>query len=143
MNIGFEIKQLFFDREAVTSKVSPATRKVLSKFGAFVRRTAKGSIRNRRKPAPPGSPPSSHTGLLKKFIFFGYDTDARSVVIGPTRLNQKGRGEAPPLLEYGGKATLVRRGKKKRTTYKARPYMGPAFEKEKPQLPAMWRDSVR
>ena len=143
MNIGFEIKQLFFDREAVTSKVAPATRKVLSKFGAFVRRSAKGSIRNRRKASPPGSPPSSHTGLLKKFIFFGYDADRRSVVIGPTRLNQKGRGEAPPLLEYGGKATLVRRGKKKRVTYQARPYMGPAFEKEKPQLPAMWRGSVR
>ena len=81
--------------------------------------------------------------MLKKFIFFGYDADRRSVVIGPTRLNQKGRGEAPPLLEYGGKATLVRRGKKKRVTYQARPYMGPAFEKEKPQLPAMWRGSVR
>lgn len=141
--IHFEFKQLFFDRQAVISKVDAASRKVLSKFGAFVRLSAKSSIRKRKKPAPPGSPPSSHTELLKKFIFFGYDTDARSVVIGPTRLNQKGCGEAPPLLEYGGKTTLVRRGKKKRTTYKARPYMGPAFEKEKPQLPAMWRDSVR
>ena len=141
--IQFEFKQLFFDRQAVISKVDAASRKVLSKFGAFVRRSAKSSIRKRKKPAPPGSPPSSHTWLLKKFIFFGYDTDARSVVIGPTRLNQKGRGEAPPLLEYGGKTTLKRRGKRKRTTYKARPYMGPAFEKEKPQLPAMWRDSVR
>lgn len=141
--IHFEFKQLFFDRQAVISKVDAASRKVLSKFGAFVRRSAKSSIRKRKKPAPPGSPPSSHTGLLKKFIFFGYDPDAQSVVIGPTRLNQKERGEAPPLLEYGGKTTLKRRGKKKRTTYKARPYMGPAFEKEKPQLPALWRDSVR
>jgi hypothetical protein len=141
--IGFEIKRMFFDRQAVISKVDAATRRVLSKFGAFVRRSAKSSIRKRKKPAPPGQPPSSHTGLLKKFIFFGYDADRRSVVIGPTRLNQKGRGEAPPLLEYGGKATLVRRGKKKRVTYQARPYMGPAFEKEKPQLPAMWRGSVR
>ncbi|HRT50812.1 MAG TPA: hypothetical protein P5279_09985 [Anaerohalosphaeraceae bacterium] len=141
--IGFDIKRMFFDRQAVISKVDAATRRVLSKFGAFVRRSAKSSIRKRKKPAPPGQPPSSHTGLLKKFIFFGYDADRRSVVIGPTRLNQKGRGEAPPLLEYGGKATLVRRGKKKRVTYQARPYMGPAFEKEKPQLPAMWRGSVR
>ena len=141
--IGFEIKRMFLDRQAVISKVDAATRRVLSKFGAFVRRSAKSSIRKRKKPAPPGQPPSSHTGLLKKFIFFGYDADRRSVVIGPTRLNQKGRGEAPPLLEYGGKATLVRRGKKKRVTYQARPYMGPAFEKEKPQLPAMWRGSVR
>lgn len=140
--IGFEIKRMFFDRQAVISKVDAATRRVLSRFGAFVRRSAKSSIRKRKKPAPPGQPPSSHTGLLKKFIFFGYDADRRSVVIGPTRLNQKGRGEAPPLLEYGGKATLVRRGKKKHVTYQARPYMGPAFEKEKPQLPAMWRGSI-
>lgn len=141
--IGFEIKRMFFDRQAVISKVDAATRRVLSKFGAFVRRSAKSSIRKRKKPAPPGQPPSSHTGLLKKFIFFGYDAARQSVVIGPTRLNQKGRGEAPPLLEYGGKATLVRRGKKKRVTYQARPYMGPAFEKEKPQLPAMWRGSIK
>lgn len=141
--IGFEIKRLFFDREAVTSKVDAATRNVLSKFGAFVRRTAKGSIRNRKKPAPPGSPPSSHTGLLKKFIFFGFDPDRRSVVIGPTRLNHRGRGDAPPLLEYGGETTLVRRESRERVTYKARPYMGPAFEKEQPKLPAMWRDSVK
>ena len=140
--IGFDIKRMFFDRQAVVSKVDAATRRVLSKFGAFVRRSAKSSIRKRKKPAPPGQPPSSHTGLLKKFIFFGYDAARQSVVIGPTRLNQKGRGEAPPLLEYGGKATLVRRGKKKRVTYQARPYMGPAFEKEKPQLPAMWRGSI-
>ena len=141
--IGFEIKQLFFDRAAVTSRVDPSTRKVLSKFGAFVRRTAKGSIRRRRKAAPPGSPPSSHTGLLKKFIFFGYDPDQRSVVIGPTRLDRRGQGEAPSLLEYGGQTTLVRRGKRERVTYRARPYMGPAFEKEQPKLPAMWRDSVK
>lgn len=141
--IGFEIKRMFFDRQAVISKVDAATRRVLSKFGAFVRRSAKSSIRKRKKPAPPGQPPSSHTGLLKKFIFFGYDAARQSVVIGPTRLNQKGRGEAPPLLEYGGKTTLKRGGKKRRVTYQARPYMGPAFEKEKPQLPAMWRGSVR
>jgi len=141
--IGFDIKRMFFDRQAVISKVDAATRRVLSKFGAFVRRSAKSSIRKRKKPAPPGQPPSSHTGLLKKFIFFGYDAARQSVVIGPTRLNQKGRGEAPPLLEYGGKTTLKRGGKKRRVTYQARPYMGPAFEKEKPQLPAMWRGSVR
>ena len=143
MNIGFEIKQLFFDRQAVISRVDPATRKVLSKFGAFVRRTAKGSIRRRRKASTPGTPPSSHTGLLKKFIFFGYDADASSVVIGPTRLDRRGQGEAPSLLEYGGQTTLVRRGKRERAAYRARPYMGPAFDKEQPKLPAMWRDSVK
>ena len=141
--IGFDIRKCFFDRQAVISRADAATRKVLSKFGAFVRRTAKGSIRDRREPAPPGSPPSSHTGLLKKFIFFGFDPGRQSVVIGPARLNQRGRGDAPPLLEYGGQTTLARRGKRVRATYKARPFMGPAFEKEQPKLAAMWRDSVR
>ncbi len=147
--IGIDFKStkaMFFDRKAVMSKVNTATRKVLSKFGAYVRQSAKSSIRKRKKPSPPGSPPSSHTGLLKKFIFFGYDPRKESVVIGPTRLNRKGRddpGNAPPLLEYGGTTTLVRRGRKKRTTYQARPFMGPAFTKEQTNLPAMWRDSIQ
>jgi hypothetical protein len=135
---GFEITKLFFDKKAVTSKTDRATRKVLSRFGAFVRRTARSSIRKRKKPAPPGSPPSSHIGLLKKFIFFGYEPQKRSVVIGPVQLTQKGRGEAPRLLEHGGTGTV----RKKRVRYQARPFMVPAFEKEQPKLPAMWRDSV-
>ncbi|HEX7010618.1 MAG TPA: hypothetical protein VF184_11585 [Phycisphaeraceae bacterium] len=136
--IGFEITKLFFDKQAVTSRVDRTTRRVLSKFGAFVRRTARSSIRKRKRTSEPGKPPSSHTGLLKKFIFFGYDPRRDSVVIGPVRLSQKGRGEAPHLLEYGG----PRRSGGRRSRYRARPFMGPAFEQERPKLPAMWRDSI-
>jgi len=141
--IRFEMTQLFFDTRKVRRAVDVGTRRVLSKFGAFVRRTARSSIRKRKKPSSPGSPPSSHTGLLKRFIWFGYEPARRSVVIGPARLTQKGRGEAPSLLEYGGSAKLERRGKRKRAKVRARPFMGPAFEKEQPKLPAIWRDSVR
>jgi len=141
--IGFKITKLFFDKKAVRDKVDAGTRRVLSKFGAFVRRTARGSIRKRKKPSPPGTPPSSHVGLLKKFIFFGYEPAKRSVVIGPVRLSQKGRGEAPHLLEYGGTGTVQRKGKRRRSRIRARPFMAPAAEKEHPKLPAMWRDSVR
>ena len=144
--IRFEIKQLFFDTKAVRSKLDAATRRVLSKFGAFVRRGARSSIRKRKRTSAPGEPPSSHTGLLRRFIFFGYDPTKRSVVIGPARLNQK-IGDAPAALEYGGTSTVIEdlRGKRKkrRVRMAARPYMGPAFETEKPKLPAMWRDSVR
>lgn len=144
--IRFEITKLFFDKKAVRDKVDAGTRRVLSKFGAFVRRTARSSIRKRKKTSQPGSPPSSHIGLLKKFIFFGYDPRKDSVVIGPVRLTQKGRGEAPSLLEYGGTTKVAHRGnprKQKRAKVRPRPFMGPAFEKEQPKLPAMWRDSVR
>ena len=144
--IRFVTKQMFFDRKAVTGAVDKATRKVFSRFGAFVRRGAKSSIRKRKRISSPGEPPSSHTGLLKRFIFFGYDRQRRSVVIGPQRLNQK-VGEAPKALEYGGTSTIVEglrnRRKKRRVRIQARPYMGPAFQKEQPKLPAMWAGSFR
>ena len=133
-----KVKQLFFDSPKVLGAVDKATRKVFSRFGAFVRRTARGSIRKRKKTSAPGQPPSSHTGLLKRFIFFSFDPSRKSVVIGPMRLNQRNT-DAPHILEYGGTATLD----KKQVTVRPRPYMGPAFEKEKPNLPALWRDYVK
>ena len=144
--IGFDVKRMFFDSKTVRSKTDKATRRVLSKFGAFVRRTAKRSIRKRKKASEPGKPPSSHAGLLKRFIWFGYDVVRRSVVIGLVRLSQKGRGEAPAALEHGGVVTMRprrREGKKTRARIRRRPFMGPAMEKEKGQLPALWRDSVK
>ena len=150
--IGIDVKKVFFDRKAVAGAVGKATRRVLSRFGAFVRRGAKSSIRKRKRTSAPGEPPSSHTGLLKRLIYFGYDRQRRSVVIGPQRLNQK-VGDAPAALEYGGSVSaplrrdetrLPRRSqRRRRVKIKARPYMGPAFQKERPKLPAMWRESVR
>jgi hypothetical protein len=141
-----DLKAIFFDRKAVMRGVDRTTRRVLSKFGAFVRRGAKSSIRKRKRASSPGQPPSSHTGLLRRLIFFGYDRSQRSVVIGPGRLNQK-IGNAPAALEHGGTSTVIEglRGKRKKRhlNIKARPYMGPAFEQEKPKLAAMWRDSIR
>ncbi len=140
------IKKMFFDRKAVTGKVDRTTRKVLSRFGAFVRRAAKSSIRKRKRVSSPGQPPSSRSGLLKKFIFFGYEPTKRNVVIGPAKLNQK-IGDAPHALEHGGTSTVLQglrgRRKKRRVKIKARPFMGPAFQKEKPKLPAMWASSIK
>jgi len=144
--IGFDVKRMFFDTKTVRAKTDKATRRVLSRFGAFVRQTAKRSIRKRKKASQPGRPPSSHVGRLKKFIYFGFDVVRRSVVIGPVRLTQKGRGAAPPALEHGGVVTMRARrrgGKRTRARIRPRPFMGPALEKEKQQLPALWRDSVK
>ena len=133
-----KVKQLFFDNEKIIRSVDTATRKVLSRFGAFVRRTAKGSIRKRKKTSAPGQPPSSHTGLLKRFIFFSFDPNRKSVVIGPMRLNQK-TTDAPHVLEYGGTTTLDT----KKVNIRPRPYMGPAFNKEKPKLPQLWKNAIK
>ena len=85
--IGMKLNQakgLFFDRQPVLNAVSRSERRVLSKFGAFVRRGARSSIRKRKSVSEPGSPPSSHTGLLRKMIFFVYEPARASVVIGPS-----------------------------------------------------------
>ena len=143
MKVGMVTRRMFFDRKTVVARVDRATRKVFSRFGAYVRTGAKSSIRKRKSVSPPGRPPSSHTGLLKKLIYFGYDRDRKSVVIGPTPLRQGFGGQAPELLEHGGRARRKRRGKAYTATYSARPFMRPAFEREQQKLPVMWRDSVR
>ncbi|MFV0444712.1 MAG: hypothetical protein ACK5Q5_14165 [Planctomycetaceae bacterium] len=143
--IGLRIpraKSLFFDRQRVLSKVSRAERRVLSRFGAYVRQDARQRIRRRKRPSQPDESPTNQTGLLKQHIYFVFDPDRRSVVIGPVLLN-RGTG-APATLEYGGVATVVAPdGKTVRVEIAPRPYMGPAFRQELPKVPAMWRDSVR
>jgi len=140
--MNMRIKQMFFDRQAVLGAVDRATRSVLSKFGAFVRTAARHSIRKRKAVSQPGSPPSSHVGTLRRLIFFGYDPARKSVVIGPTPLGSE--VEAPPLLEYGGRARRKnRKGRNVTATYRPRPFMTPAFESEKTKLPALWANSVK
>lgn len=152
-------------------KMTYAENTVLSKFGAFVRRTAKGLIRKRKRSSNPGEPPSSHVGTLKEFIYFAYDTARRSVVIGPMKTNQvffnssgPVKGTVPEVLESGGtirvfevfkygrwqRADLRSRRsvtglptRIRNVTIEARPYMGPAAKKELPKLPSMWANSLR
>jgi hypothetical protein len=142
--ITMRIKGLFFDKKAVLSAVDKAKRAVLSKAGAFIRTTAKHSIRTKKGSAPPGKPPHSHEGSLRRLIYFGYDRASDSVVIGPVGFK---RSTAPNVLEFGGKSEVKRRrrGKvvKTRATIQERPYMGPALEKERPNLPKRWAGSVR
>jgi len=137
-----EVKKLFFDRKAVTSAVDKAQRKVLSKAGAFVRRHAVRSIRSHKGVSAPGKPPHSHTGLLKRNIFFAYEPKRSGVVIGPVRLRET-HGTAPRLLELGGTARR-RDGRALRTLkYRPRPYMSPALSAEAPKFPNLFRNSVR
>jgi len=137
---------MFFDAERVVRAADTATRRNLSKAGAFVRTAARSSVRKRKANSVPGQPPSSHTGLLKRFIFFGYDADRKTVVVGPMRLNQK-IGAALEALEHGGQAVVVtgrrRRRKRRRIRIAARPFMGPALKKEAPKFAGMWAKSVR
>ncbi len=142
-----ELKGLFFDSAKVMAAVGRAERAVFSRFGAFVRTRARSSIRTRKKPSAPGQPPSSHVGLLKRFILFAYEPERHTVIIGPARLN-KVIGDAPAALEHGGQSKVVTGSRRRKRTVRTvsirpRPFMGPAFEQEKPKLSAMWANSVK
>lgn len=165
--VGFRMtiegaKALFFDRDAVKSALDAANRRVLSRFGYFVMRDARQSIRRpprrrRDKGSNAGRPPYNQTGLLKRFIFFSYDAGRRSVVIGPTLLEGHIRFlQIPRVLEEGGvsrhtfRVRDASRPGRTKTVYgervfiAARPYMRPAFERQKErQMPQLWQNAIR
>jgi hypothetical protein len=138
MDIVANARKSFFDTGKVTTALDKATKKALSKFGAFVRQRAKSSIRSRKQISQPGQPPSNHAGHLKRLIFFQYSADEKTVVIGPVPFR---RGIAPSLLESGG----VRISKNGRPLkYRQRPFMKPAFDKELSLKPAeFWKDEAK
>lgn len=138
---------VFFDRDKVLRAVDDATRRRLSRFGAFVRTRAQRSMRRRRGVSKPGSPPYSHSGELRKLLYFGFDAEARSVVIGPVPFKE---GEVPELLEFGGDVprqrwnwdTRRRDGDEYLAHYEPRPFMRPAFEAELGKVPDLFKNAV-
>ncbi len=153
MILRANIKQWFFDRKAVINATDAGNRRVLSKFGAFVRTRAKSSIRKRKGVSAPGRPPHSHVGLLKKLIYFAFDPARKSVVIGPTLANSASSNispigkTVPETLEEGGVVLISRRfnvsGKKRRAYLRARPYMKPAADEEMKNLPRLYANSIK
>lgn len=130
----------FFDRDVIVRSMNREQRRFLAQFGAFTRTTARRSMRRRKGVSSPGSPPNSHTGLLRDNVFFYAETG--SVVIGPTRLNARSAGTAasiPQILEEGG--TVTRKGKT--LNYEPRPFMGPAFAKAKDQQDRFWTGTLK
>ena len=135
---GFKMdafKRSFFDRTAVMKKMDAKTHRALSAFGAFVRRTARSSIRKSKGISKPGQPPHAHGAKGIKEIFFGYDKAKKTVVIGPVLLNataQPAGKTVPELLESGGQVSVTEKdGKVTLMFYRARPFMKPAFDNEK------------
>jgi hypothetical protein len=159
-----QFKKTFFDRSAVDKALDRALRRTMSRFGAFVRQRSRSSIRTRKATSQPGTPPTNRTGLLKKMIFFGYEPQAQTVVIGPAAL--RANPTAPHLLEYGGSrqgngeviyitrdpgrdasGRFVSKGRQKirltgAISYKPRPYMKPAYDAELPKFLDSLKDSM-
>jgi len=165
-------KNFFFDQARVRDTMGAAKRKNLARQGAFIRTAARSSIRRRKRTSEAGKPPSSHAGILKRLLFFSYDRDRDSVVIGPAKTNQvffqsDGKpvtGTTPEVLEGGGdifirevwqygrwrRPDLRSRRRSaglptrlRKVHVEARPFMGPAMEKGLQDLEKVWRDSVK
>lgn len=151
MTVSFDKKRFFFDRQIVIDAVGKANAKNLSKAGSFIRRAARSSLRRRKKISPPGEAPSVHTQdrvATLKNIWFVFDPVQRSVVVGPIKLNGSrpvgsNRPTVPALHELGGTAVVKQRKRRRRARYAARPFMGPAMEREMPKFEGLWANSVK
>lgn len=160
INGGFELTfrtDLFFNSAKVKKAVDDGTRRAMSKGLAYIRRRARSSIRRTRRSSLPGQPPRTHTSnpvVTIKNIQFQYDPASKSGICGPIKLHRQSRVRpvktVPATLEFGGKVMFqrgawapqqqgTRTGQRTRlvrvqqafaATYRARPFMGPALEKE-------------
>lgn len=107
-------KTFFFRHDAILKPIERARRQWLARSGAYIRTTARGLIRSGKKSSNPGSPPKSHTGDLKRFLYFTYDASLDATVVGPALTNQYTfnqnlftRASVPEALEHGGEKIKV------------------------------------
>jgi len=143
LDITMKVQRVLLDVSKVQHSVDKEKRRATMRGLAFVRRRARSSLRRRKKVSEPGSPPSVHArGRGLKTILFEYDSRTGGGRVGPVKLdgtnnlviNEK---TAASTQEFGGKVRLRqrrRRGQKRQPArvvrYEARPFMGPALEKE-------------
>jgi hypothetical protein len=159
-------KKGFFDTTEVMKALGRARYKIFNDYGRLVRKRALASIlysdKPGDKPGPPGTPPHAHrsrkrklvsksTGktrvravsFLREFLWYKYDTETQSVVVGPEKLNKAVAAKIPHVLEYGGTSQVKDHGKLVSVQIHPHPFMHPAAAEEAKALPSMWRDSVR
>jgi len=121
-----------FDPKKLKRAAKAGAIKSLGHAGAAIRLVARRSIKKSKQPSNPGSPPNTRKGRIKNAIKYAVSADKQSVVIGP---DVEVAGTSAKAHEFGGRY--------KREQYDKRPFMGPALEKTKERLPAMWAGSVK
>lgn len=126
--------QFFFDRDAVKKAIGKESAAILGKFGSYVMKTARQSMRRRKKPSAPGTPPSAHSKdaqhpygpLLKTLLRYEFDPTTKSVVVGPKgKLNLS----APSLQEAGGNKIIKTRIFTEKSGRRATPAQSEAFRR--------------
>lgn len=142
----------FFDSPKVQRMLDAKSRRAISRFGAFVWRRAKSSLKVRSAPSALGSPPSVHTSSgftrLKKrkgkqvstasspfreLRYFAWDDRTKSVVVGPVIFRKSSL--VPNLHAFGGTV----RSKLGLQVYPKRPTEELAMERELPKFTSLFR----
>ena len=162
------VKSMFFGSESVMRAVDSATRRAMSKFGAFVRRSAKSSLRLARKMTLADMTPEQReiygpgrdakgkvTPAAPKWMWPSVSSepgDPPKLHIRPLSINplrkliffaydrfEKSVVIGPLRFRTGG-AEKLEHGT---AGYESRPFMGPAMERERSKLPQLWKNSVK
>ena len=133
--IGFDIIKFIDDTDKVSKVETKAARYVLQKAGYAIRIAAAASIEKSRSYSKPGEPPHTRKGQLAKSLWYSVE-GSESVVIGP---RESIVGSHMEIHEFGG-TYEVRKGVM--ATYPARPFMGPALEKNLDKIPAFWSAEI-
>lgn len=127
--------RVFMDTKAFKKAVGNGKAEGMRRAGMLVRRTARQSMRYRKKASEPDNPPSAHRGknfprgpLLKKFLFSEFDLTTKSVVIGPTLLPGS-NSDVPELLEKG-LVTRIHLLPPKKVGRQATPLQAAAFKRK-------------
>lgn len=147
--------KVIWNTKPLLAAADRATGKTLDKFGGYVKKTSKNSIKTKPEGvvSQPGHPPFGHrsrgkTRNYKDWIFSFTDKTRKEVVIGAIRLPRKDNAIVPGALEYGGPSM----GRKHRRwglskvipiQVAERPHMRPAYTiAVNKLLPELLRNSI-
>ena len=90
------------DTSGIKNLVDRKKKQRLRQFGAYVRTTARQSIRKTKATSKPGDPPKSHHGALRDLIYFAVSELGDNVTIGPLPFRKR----ISPIVEYGGREAI-------------------------------------
>ena len=121
--ISFSVSDIEFEDDMILDLVEKSKARGARKVGFQTKTEATKSIIDNPRPSVPGSPPNSHTGILRRFIRYDYDPSVSAVVAGPVLLQRRSK-DAAVAMEKGGNSQTTR-GRTIRVA--ARPFMSPAF----------------
>lgn len=101
--VSVTLHTTILDKAELKGFIAKKERRFLRESAKLVADRTRDSIRKGGRAAPPGRPPTSRTGKLKKLIRYNVDSGRVSSVVGAIPMfDSQSRGTAPRVLEYGG-----------------------------------------